>query len=88
MRDAYETGRGRVVMRGNAIIEDMESGGKERIVIDELPFQVNKARLVTEIANLVKNKRVDGITALRDESDRRGMRVVVELRRDVVAEWC
>ena len=86
VRDAYETGRGRVVMRGNAIIEDMESGGKERIVIDELPFQVNKARLVTEIANLVKNKKVDGITALRDESDRRGMRVVVELRRDVVAE--
>jgi DNA gyrase subunit A len=86
VRDAYETGRGRVVMRGNATIEDMESGGKERIVIDELPFQVNKARLVTEIANLVKNKKVDGITALRDESDRRGMRVVVELRRDVVAE--
>jgi DNA gyrase subunit A len=86
VRDAYETGRGRVVMRGNAIIEDMETGGKERIVIDELPFQVNKARLVTEIANLVKNKKVDGITALRDESDRRGMRVVVELRRDVVAE--
>jgi len=86
VRDAYETGRGRVVMRGNATIEDMETGGKERIVIDELPFQVNKARLVTEIANLVKNKKVDGITALRDESDRRGMRVVVELRRDVVAE--
>jgi DNA gyrase subunit A len=86
VRDAYETGRGRVVMRGNAIIEDMETGGKERIVIDELPFQVNKARLVTEIANLVKQKKVDGITALRDESDRRGMRVVVELRRDVVAE--
>ena len=86
VRDAYETGRGRVVMRGNATIEDMETGGKERIVIDELPFQVNKARLVTEIANLVKAKKIDGITALRDESDRRGMRVVVELRRDVVAE--
>ena len=60
--------------------------GKWSIIIDELPFQVNKARLVEDIARLVKQKKVDGITALRDESDRKGMRVVVELRRDVVKE--
>ncbi len=85
IHDAYTTGRGRVIVRGNAFFEDMDHG-KSRIVIDELPFQVNKARLVEEIARLVKNKKIDGITALRDESDRTGMRVVVELRRDVVPE--
>ncbi len=85
IHDAYTTGRGRVIVRGNAFIEDMDHG-KARIVIDELPFQVNKARLVEEIARLVKAKKIDGITALRDESDRTGMRVVVELRRDVVPE--
>ena len=83
--EAYSTGRGRVVMRGNVEFEEM-SNGKWAIIIDELPFQVNKARLIEEIANLVKEKRVDGITALRDESDRNGMRIVVELRRDVVKE--
>ena len=82
---AYETGRGKVVMRGNVNFEEMKNG-KWSIIIDELPFQVNKARLVEEIAKLVKEKKVDGITALRDESDRKGMRVVVELRRDVVKE--
>jgi DNA gyrase subunit A len=82
---AYESGRGKVVMRGNVNFEEMKNG-KWSIIIDELPFQVNKARLVEEIANLVKQKKVDGITALRDESDRKGMRVVVELRRDVVKE--
>jgi DNA gyrase subunit A len=85
IRQAYETGRGRVVMRGNVEFEEMKNG-KWAIIIDELPFQVNKARLVEEIANLVKHKKVDGITALRDESDRNGMRVVVELRRDAVKE--
>jgi DNA gyrase subunit A len=82
---AYETGRGKVIMRGNIHFEEM-ANGKWSIIIDELPFQVNKARLVEEIANLVRHKKVDGITALRDESDRTGMRVVVELRRDVVKE--
>lgn len=82
---AYETGRGKVIMRGNVNFEEMKNG-KWSIIIDELPFQVNKARLVEEIAKLVKEKKVDGITALRDESDRKGMRVVVELRRDVVKE--
>jgi DNA gyrase subunit A len=85
VREAYETGRGKVIVRGNAIFEEMESN-RHAIIIDELPFQVNKARLVEEIANLVKTKRVDGISALRDESDRSGMRVVVELKRGVVKE--
>jgi DNA gyrase subunit A len=82
---AYETGLGKVIMRGNIHFEEM-ANGKWSIILDELPFQVNKARLVEEIANLVRHKKVDGITALRDESDRTGMRVVVELRRDVVKE--
>ncbi|MDP6934314.1 MAG: DNA gyrase subunit A, partial [Myxococcota bacterium] len=85
IRSAYHTGRGKVVMRGRASFEERD-GGKWSLIIDQLPFQVNKARLVEEIATLVKTKRIDGITALRDESDRRGMRVVVELRRDVVRE--
>ena len=85
VREAYETGRGRVIMRGNAFFEERKAGFWS-IIIDELPFQVNKARLVQEIANLVKQKRVDGISALRDESDRRGMRVVVELKRDAVPQ--
>ena len=83
--EAYSTGRGKVIVRGRAEFEDMDNG-RSAIVIDELPFQVNKARLVQEIADLVKNKKIDGISALRDESDRTGMRVVIELRRDVVRE--
>ena len=83
--DAYTTGRGRVVVRGNAFFEE-RANNRESIIIDELPFQVNKARLVKEIANLVKAKRIEGISALRDESDRQGMRVVVELKRDAVKE--
>ncbi len=85
IRQAYETGRGRVIVRGRAEIEELDSG-RMAIVIDELPFQVNKARLVEDIANLVRNKRVDGISALRDESDRNGMRIVVELKRDAIGE--
>jgi DNA gyrase subunit A len=79
--DAYTTGHGSVVMQGQAIIEPMENG-KNRILISELPYQVNKRRLIELIADLVKNKKIDGITDLRDESDRTGMRIVVELRRD------
>lgn len=78
---AYTTGRGIVKMRAQARIE-MMSNGKPRIVVTELPYQVNKARLVEKIAELVRDKAVEGITDLRDESDRNGMRVVVELRRD------
>lgn len=77
----YTTGRGRIVMRGKAEIEDM-SMGKSAIIITELPYQVNKAQLVSHIANLAKDKKLEGITDLRDESDRRGIRVVVELKRD------
>ncbi len=78
---AYTTGRGIVKMRAQARIE-MMSNGKPRIVVTELPYQVNKARLVEKIAELVRDKAVEGITDLRDESDRNGMRVVIELRRD------
>lgn len=78
---AYTTGKGRVVMRAKAEIEETRSGRFD-IVITELPFQVNKALLVAKIADLVKDKKVEGISDLRDESDRRGMRVVVELKRD------
>ncbi|MBN1334419.1 MAG: DNA gyrase subunit A [Deltaproteobacteria bacterium] len=83
--EAYRTGKGRVVVRGRAEFEELE-GGRQAIVIDELPFQVNKARLVEDIADLVKAKRIEGIFALRDESDRTGMRVVVELKRDAMGE--
>lgn len=81
IKQAYATGRGSVTMRAKAEIE--ENGGKARIVVTEIPYQVNKARLVEKIAELVREKRIDGITDLRDESDRVGMRIVIELRRDV-----
>ncbi|RJR15209.1 DNA gyrase subunit A [Candidatus Microgenomates bacterium] len=77
----YQTGKGRIVMRGKAEIEDIGQG-KSAIIITELPYQVNKAHLVSHIAHLAKDKKLDGITDLRDESDRRGIRVVVELKRD------
>ncbi len=81
IRAAYGTGKGKIVMRGRADIEDIGQG-KSAIAITELPYQVNKALLVAKIADLVKNKKLDGISDLRDESDRRGIRVVVELKRD------
>ncbi|MBD2848032.1 DNA gyrase subunit A [Paenibacillus sp. IB182496] len=81
IRQAYNTGRGSVTMRARAVIE--ETSGKARILVHELPYQVNKARLVEKIAELVRDKNIDGITDLRDESDRNGMRIVIELRRDV-----
>ena len=82
--DAYEHGRGRVVVQGRADIEEM-AGHRYQIVITELPYQVNKATLVEKIAALARDKRVEGISDVRDESDRQGMRVVVELRRDAQA---
>ena len=85
VRDAYHTGRGKVIVRGQANFEE-KPNGRESIIIDELPFQVNKARLIKEIARLVKDKRIEGISALRDESDREGMRIVIELKRDAVKE--
>ncbi|MBB6694770.1 DNA gyrase subunit A [Cohnella xylanilytica] len=81
IRQAYTTGRGSVTMRARAEIE--ETGNKARIIVHELPYQVIKARLVEKIAELVREKKIDGITDLRDESDRNGMRIVIELRRDV-----
>lgn len=81
IREAYHNGRGRLVVRAKTHIETDEKANKDRIIITELPYQVNKARLVERIAELVKEKKLEGITALRDESDKQGMRVVIELRR-------
>ena len=82
--DAYTTGRGRIKVRAKTHIE--QKGNKEIIVIDELPYQVNKARLIENIAQLVRDKQIEGISELRDESDREGMRVVFELKRDAMSE--
>ncbi len=82
INEAYRTGRGKIKVRAVTDIEPMQNG-KNRIVVTELPFMVNKARLIEKIAELVKDKKVDGITDLRDESDRQGMRIAIELRRDV-----
>ena len=82
IEEAYRTGRGKIRVRAVTDIEPMQNG-KNRIVVTELPYMVNKARLIEKIAELVKDKRVDGITDLRDESDRQGMRVCIELSKDV-----
>ena len=84
--DAYRTGRGKIYVRGKHHIETDEKNGKESIIVTELPYTVNKARLIEKIAELVKDKKIEGITALRDESDKDGMRVVIELRRGEVSE--
>ncbi|MBO5425676.1 MAG: DNA topoisomerase 4 subunit A, partial [Lachnospiraceae bacterium] len=84
INDAYRTGRGKIKVRAISEIEPM-SGGKQRIVVTELPYMVNKARLIQKIAELVKEKKIDGITDLRDESSREGMRIVIELRKDANA---
>ncbi|WP_407276403.1 DNA gyrase subunit A [Halothiobacillus sp. DCM-1] len=81
IREAYLTGRGRVVMRARAAFEEDERTGKASIIVTELPYQVNKARLIERIAELVREKKLEGITELRDESDKDGMRIVIELRR-------
>ena len=83
---AYRTGRGRIYVRARTEIETDERGGKERIIVTELPYQVNKARLIEKIAELVKEKRVEGISELRDESDKDGMRIVIEVRRGEMAD--
>ena len=84
IREAYRSGRGRIVVRAVTEIEQ-HSGNRQRIVVSELPYQVNKARLIEKIALLVKDKRIEGISDLRDESDRKGMRMVIELKRDANA---
>lgn len=84
IRRAYETGRGSIVVRAKVEIEQ-KSNGKETILVHELPYQVNKAKLIEKIAELVRDKKIDGISSLRDESDRNGMRIVIEVRRDANA---
>ena len=86
IHEAYHTGRGRIYMRARTEIETDDASGKQTIIVHELPYQVNKARLLEKIADLVKEKRIEGITHLRDESDKDGMRMVIELRRGEVAE--
>nr|MDJ0832402.1 DNA gyrase subunit A [Gammaproteobacteria bacterium] len=85
IREAYRTGRGRIYLRARSEIEEDKSG-KQSIIVTELPYQVNKARLLEKIAELVKDKKIEGITGLRDESDKDGMRMVIELRRGEVAD--
>jgi DNA gyrase subunit A len=86
VKEGYLTGRGRVVMRARTHFEDLEKGSRQSIIIDELPYQVNKANLLIRIGELVRDKKIEGISDLRDESDKSGMRVVIELRRGEVPE--
>ncbi len=86
IREAYSTGRGVIRVRARVDIETDDKTGKSSLIVHELPYQVNKARLIEKIAQLVRDKKLDGITDMRDESDRKGMRVVIELRRDIMPE--
>ena len=86
IKSAYATGHGRIVVRARAYLGDAAEGGRRQIVVTELPYQVNKAALVAKIADLVADKKITGISELRDESDRQGMRIVIELRRDTQPE--
>jgi len=86
VREGYRTGRGRVVMRGRTHVEDLEKGSRQALIVDELPYQVNKKTFVEKIAELVNDKKIEGISDLRDESDKSGMRVVIELKRGEVPE--
>jgi len=86
IEEAYRTGRGKILIRARAEVEADAKSGRETIIVHEIPYQVNKARLIEKIAELVKDKRIEGISALRDESDKDGMRIVIEIRRDAVGE--
>jgi DNA gyrase subunit A len=86
VRDGYRTGRGRVIMRARTHFEDLDKGSRQAIIVDEIPYQVNKANLLVRIGELVREKKLDGISDLRDESDKSGMRVVIELKRGEVPE--
>ena len=86
VRAGYQTGRGRVVMRARTHFEDLEKGNRQSIIVDELPYQVNKANLLIRISELVRDKKIEGISDLRDESDKSGMRMVIELKRGEVPE--
>src|ERR1700761_5087610 len=82
IEQAYRTGRGSIVMRGRMLVEKTHKGDREQIIVNEIPYQVNKARLVAKIAECQKDKRIEGISEVRDESDRDGMRIVIELKKD------
>ena len=84
IKECYEKGRGRMVLRGRAVVEEKESTGKQQIVVTEIPYQVNKANLIAQIAELTNDKKIDGIADIQDYSDREGMRIVIDLKRDAV----
>src|SRR5438105_6896877 len=84
IKDYQETGRGRIIMRARAVIEENERGNKSQIVVTEIPYQVNSAKLLEDIAGLVRDKKLEGISDLRNESDREGLRIVIELKRDAI----
>jgi DNA gyrase subunit A len=84
--DAYTTGRGRIIVRGKADIEENHKTGRERIIVTEIPFMVNKSTLIEKIAQLVRDKKIEGISDIRDESDRSGMRIVIELKKDAFGQ--
>jgi DNA gyrase subunit A len=84
IRECYEKGRGRIVLRARAVVEEKESTGKQQIVVTEIPYQVNKANLIAQIAELVNTKKIEGIADIQDYSDREGMRIVIDLKRDAV----
>ena len=86
VRAAFEKGRGSIKLRGKAHIADMKSGTRQQIIIEEIPFQVNKAKLVERIAELVREKKIEGIAEIRDESDRQGMRIAIDLRKDAIGD--
>ncbi|QCI20331.1 DNA topoisomerase (ATP-hydrolyzing) subunit A [Buchnera aphidicola (Brachycaudus cardui)] len=86
IEEAYRTGKGKIYIRAHHIIEINKKNKKESIIFDQIPYQVNKSRLIEKIADLVKDKRIDGITALRDESDKDGMRIVIEIKREIIPE--
>src|ERR1051326_197937 len=84
IKECYEKGRGRIVLRARAVVEEKESTGKQQIVVSEIPYQVNKANLIAQIAQLANDKKLDGIADIQDYSDREGMRIVIDLKRDAV----
>ena len=85
VKHAYKTGRGGIIVRGRAEIEENDNG-RSRIIVTELPYQVNKAQLIIQIADLVKNKRLEGISNINEESDRNGMRIVIDVKKDFNAQ--
>src|SRR5260370_4174260 len=84
IKECYEKGRGRIVLRARAVVEEKESSGKQQIVVTEIPYQVNKANLIAHIAELTNAKKLDGIAGIQDYSDREGIRIVIDLKRDAV----